>query len=45
VELVIRRPDNSVTAIVQQQQPGQPGFVPGEKVAIVEAAATIVRPE
>jgi outer membrane lipoprotein SlyB len=45
VELVIRRQDNSVTSIVQQQQPGQPSFTPGESVAIVEAAATIVRPE
>ncbi len=45
VELVIRRSDNSVTAIVQPQKPGQPSFVPGEKVAIVEAAATVVRPE
>jgi outer membrane lipoprotein SlyB len=45
VEIVIRRQDNTVTSIVQQQQPGQSSFVPGERVAIVEAAATIIRPE
>ena len=45
VELVIRRQDNTVTSIVQQQRPGQPSFVAGENVAIVEAAATVVRPE
>jgi outer membrane lipoprotein SlyB len=45
VEIVIRRRDNTVTSIIQSQQAGQPEFVPGEKVAIVEAAATVVRPE
>jgi hypothetical protein len=45
VEIVIRRHDNTVTSIIQSQQAGQPEFVPGEKVAIVEAAATVVRPE
>ena len=45
VELVIRRQDNTVTSIIQPQNSGQPSFTPGEKVAIVEAAATVVRPE
>jgi len=45
VELVIRRQDNTVTSIIQPQNSGQPNFTPGEKVAIVEAAATVVRPE
>lgn len=45
VEIVIRRRDNTVTSIIQPQQADQPEFVPGEKVAIVEAAATVVRPE
>jgi outer membrane lipoprotein SlyB len=45
VEIVIRRRDNTVTSIIQPQQAGQPEFVPGESVAIVEAAATVVRPE
>jgi outer membrane lipoprotein SlyB len=45
VELVIRRQDNTVTSIIQPQASGQPSFTPGEKVAIVEAAATVVRPE
>ena len=45
VELVIRRQDNTVTSIIQPQAAGQPSFTPGEKVAIVEAAATVVRPE
>ncbi len=45
VELVIRRQDNTVTSIIQQQNSGQLSFTPGEKVAIVEAAATVVRPE
>ena len=45
VELVIRRRDNTVTSIIQQQHSGLPSFAPGENVAIVEAAATVVRPE
>jgi outer membrane lipoprotein SlyB len=45
VELVIRRQDLTVTSVVQREQLGQPRFVPGERVAIAEAAATIVRPE
>jgi outer membrane lipoprotein SlyB len=45
VEIVIRRHDNTVTSIIQPQQTGQSQFVPGENVAIVEAAATVVRPE
>ncbi len=45
VEIVIRRPNGTVTSIVQQQQAGQPSFMPGETVAIVEAAATIVHSE
>jgi outer membrane lipoprotein SlyB len=45
VEIVVRRQDNSVTSIVEQLAPGQPAFTPGESVAIVEAATTIIRPE
>lgn len=45
VELVIRRQDNSVVSIVQPAGPGQPDFLPGEHVAIVEAADTVVRPQ
>jgi len=45
VEIVIRRADGTVTSIVQQRQAGQPSFMPGETVAIVEAAATIVHSE
>jgi outer membrane lipoprotein SlyB len=45
VELVIRRQDNSVISIVQPAGPGQPEFVSGEHVAIVEAANTVVRPQ
>ncbi|HEY1857200.1 hypothetical protein [Acidocella sp.] len=45
VELVIRRQDNSVVSIVQPAGPGQPDFVSGEHVAIVEAANTVVRPQ
>ena len=45
VELVIRRRDNTVTSIIQQQHAGQPNFTPGEQITIVEAAATVVRPE
>jgi outer membrane lipoprotein SlyB len=45
IEIVIRRRDNTVTSIIQPQQAGQPEFVPGENVAIIEAAATVVRPE
>ena len=45
VELVIRRQDNSVISIVQPAGPGQPDFVSGEHVMIVEAAKTVVRPQ
>jgi len=45
VEIVIRRRDNSVTSIVQQQEPGGASLTPGEAVTIVEAATTSVRPE
>ncbi len=45
VEILIRRQDNTVTSIVQQQQIGQTGLLPGQKVAIVEAAATVIRGE
>jgi outer membrane lipoprotein SlyB len=44
VELVIRQPDQSVISIVQPAGPGQPDFVSGEHVLIVEAANTVVRP-
>jgi outer membrane lipoprotein SlyB len=44
VELVIRQQDNSVISVVQPAGPGQPGFVSGEHVMIVEAANTVVRP-
>ena len=45
VELVIRRQDNSVISIVQPAGPGQPDFVSGEHVMIVEATNTVVRPQ
>jgi hypothetical protein len=45
VELVIRRQDNAVVSIVQPAGTGQPDFAPGEHVAIVEAANTVVRPQ
>lgn len=45
VELVIRQQDNSVISVVQPAGPGQPGFVSGEHVMIVEAANTVVRPQ
>jgi outer membrane lipoprotein SlyB len=45
VELVIRQQNNSVISIVQPAGPGQPGFVPGEHVLIVESKTTVVRPQ
>ena len=45
IELVIRRQDLTITSVIQRKEVGQPVFVPGERVAIAEAAATIVRPE
>jgi outer membrane lipoprotein SlyB len=45
VELVIRRQDNSVVSVVQPAGPGQPAFVSGERVMIVEAAKTVVQPQ
>jgi len=45
VEIVIRRRDDTVTSIVQQQRPDQASFTPGEAVTIVEAATTSVRPD
>ncbi len=44
VELIIRRQDGSVASVMQQPQAGPP-FVPGEKIAIVEAAATVIHPQ
>jgi hypothetical protein len=44
-ELVIRRADNSVTSLVQAPGPAAPAFHAGEKIAIITAADTIVRPE
>lgn len=45
VELVIRQPDNSVISVVQPAGPGQPDFVPGEHVMIVETTNTVVQPQ
>jgi len=45
VELVIRRQDNSVISVVQPAGPGQPDFVSGERVMIVENTNTVVRPQ
>ncbi|HTJ90289.1 MAG TPA: hypothetical protein VL356_08960 [Acidocella sp.] len=45
VELVIRQQNDSVVSIVQPAGPGQPGFVPGEHVFIVEGGTTVVRPQ
>jgi outer membrane lipoprotein SlyB len=45
VEIVIRRQDNSIASLVQRPQLPQAQFVPGEHVTIVEAAATVIRPE
>jgi outer membrane lipoprotein SlyB len=45
VELVIRQQDNSVISIVQPVGPGQPDFVSGERVMIVETTNTVVRPQ
>lgn len=45
VEVIIRRQDNTITSVVQPQHARQPDFEPGDKVAIVEAAATILRPQ
>jgi outer membrane lipoprotein SlyB len=45
VELVIRQEDNSVISVVQPAGPGQPDFVAGEHVLIVESANTVVRPQ
>jgi outer membrane lipoprotein SlyB len=44
VELVIREQNNSVISVVQPAGPGQPGFVTGEPVLIVENGTTVVRP-
>lgn len=44
-ELIIRRPDRTITSILERPEPGQPGFTRGEAVTIVEAAATVVRPD
>lgn len=41
-ELVLRRADGSATALAQ---PMQPGLTPGQDVTIVEAAATVLRPQ
>jgi outer membrane lipoprotein SlyB len=45
VELVIRQQDNSVISVVQPAGPGQPDFVSGERVMIVETTNTVVRPQ
>ena len=39
-EILIRRPDNSTAAIIQ---PAAQHFAPGQAVAIVEAAGTVLR--
>ena len=41
-ELLIRRNDGGIIAFLQ---PGPPIFAPGESVAIIEAAQTVVRPD
>jgi outer membrane lipoprotein SlyB len=45
VELVIRQQDNSVVTVVQPVGPGQPDFISGEHVQIVETANTVVLPQ
>ena len=45
VELVIRQRDNSVISVVQPAGPGQPDFISGEHVMIVETTNTVVRPQ
>jgi hypothetical protein len=45
-EIVIRRPDKSAAAmVVPSAQAGSANFRAGEPVVIVEAAATVIRPE
>jgi hypothetical protein len=45
VEIVIRRTDRTGTSIVEFAQTGAKTYAPGEKIAIVEAATTVIRPE
>ncbi len=41
VELLIRKNDGGIVAFLQS---GPPSFAPGEPVAIIEAAQTVIRP-
>ena len=41
-EVVIRRPDSSIVSVIEPQQPG---FTPGTRVNIAEAAATALHPQ
>ncbi len=44
-EIVIRRADQTGTSIVEPVRSGALGYAPGERIAIVEAAATVIHPE
>jgi outer membrane lipoprotein SlyB len=45
IEVIVRRPDNTIVSIIQPTQPAQPDFVPGERVAFLNTAAAAIRPE
>jgi len=45
VEIVIRRADQTGTSIVESAQTGATTYARGEKIAIVEAASTVIHPE
>ena len=44
-EVVILRADQSATSIVEPAESGPSGYAAGEKIAVVEAAATMIHPE
>jgi hypothetical protein len=44
-EVVILRADQTATSIVEPAHSGPTGYAAGEKIAIVEAAATMIHPE
>jgi len=44
-EVVILRADQSATSILEPARTGTAGYAAGEKIAIVEAAATMIHPE
>ncbi|OYV26315.1 MAG: hypothetical protein B7X08_02440 [Acidocella sp. 20-63-7] len=45
VEVIVRRPDNTVVSIIQPAQAAQPNFIPGERIAFLNTAATALHPE